>query len=392
MNKAQTVRTDDSTEQPQSPAEMTTNPSKPQQQPKEQWREEQIVAILYGNARGAMSGSMISIVLVSYVLSSHFTGWTIWMWCAVGLALNCTRWMLHRTYLHRPESHSTRAWLNWHRIFTFLSGSLYGSMAVLFFTSEEPLYQLMVIFLVGGMGAAAVGTHGVDLVTYRLFLYAGIIPMILRALAEQTQVHNALALLLLLMTAIMLRSAKQTRSIMLENIDMSFSLHYRATHDGLVGLLNRDEFQNLFEHTMQNQPPRALITAMIFIDLDNFKSLNDQYGHRAGDEALIGIGEIIRQAIRHDDIAARFGGDEFMILLRCEHVEDAHKVAEKIQAGLRAYVASQKHQNSQLGASIGIGYSRHHSIKYEALLVAADRACYQAKHQGKGKVCLQEVL
>jgi diguanylate cyclase (GGDEF)-like protein len=96
----------------------------------------------------------------------------------------------------------------------------------------------------------------------------------------------------------MLRAAEHYRNVMIENIEMTHSLHYRATHDGLVGLLNRDEFKNIFNSTATNT--HKITTSIIFIDLDNFKTLNDTFGHQAGDDALIKISDIIRSAaIRH---------------------------------------------------------------------------------------------
>jgi len=355
---------------------------------KEQWREEQIVAVLYRNARGAMVGSMVGIALVSYVLSSVFPFVPLLIWFVIGETLNIARWQAHRMYVDQPKRYSAHTWISIHRWFTLASGGMYGALTIFFFSSTEPLYQALVIFLVGGMAAAAVGTHGVDRITYQLFLFPSLIPLAVRSLIEFTEVHMTLAIMLVLLGAVMLRSAKQTREVMLENIDMSYSLHYRATHDGLVGLLNRDEFQNLF-HREITAGNTELTTAMMFIDLDNFKVLNDTYGHRAGDQALIKIGEIIRSSIRRSDIAARFGGDEFMILVQAEQLEDIQTIAQKIQNRLQAFQESTNRTTAPLGASIGISYTRRHKIDFDEMLLAADKACYEAKKAGKGQVVLQ---
>jgi diguanylate cyclase (GGDEF)-like protein len=357
---------------------------------RQKWRDQQIVAMLYGNARGAMSGSMINIALVSYVLSSIYPPVGLLVWFSCGQLLNIARWGVHTLYLKQPTRYETKTWLYLHRGFTFLSGSLYGVLAIFFFSSAEPLYQALVIFLVGGMGAAAVGTHGVDLITYRLFLFAGVIPLMTRSLMEQTEAHNALAFMLGLLAVIMLRAAKQTRDIMIENFDLSHSLKYRATHDGLVGLLNRDEFRNVFIDEVTTAPYSGETVSIIFIDLDNFKSLNDTCGHQAGDEALIEVGRIIRQSIRKSDIAARFGGDEFMILLRSDSVQDAIVVGEKILHTIQQFQQQLNQPGVNLGASVGIGFSARERIGFDELFETADRACYQAKNAGKGQVRVLE--
>ncbi len=358
---------------------------------KDQWREEQIVAVLYRNARGAMTGSMIGIALLAYVLSTVYPGFGIFIWFLVGEALNLARWLVHRRYMVSPKRYSPRTWMEIHRWFTLASGCMYGLLAVFFFSSTEPLYQALVTFLVGGMGAAAVGTHGADRITYHLFLFPSLIPLLGRAILEGTEVHTTLAIMLLLLGAVMLRSAKQTREILLENIDMSYSLHYRATHDGLVGLLNRDEFHNLFQREIAAAPKSNTLTAMMFIDLDNFKTLNDTYGHKAGDEALVEIGDIIRHSIRRSDIAARFGGDEFMILVQSEQLEDIRKIAEKILTRLDEFQQQSDRPQAPLGASIGICYGYNGNLEFETMLQTADKACYEAKRAGKGQIVMTEL-
>ncbi len=358
---------------------------------KQQWRQEQVVALLYGNAKGAIFGSVTNIAIVAFVLSNIYPNKELLTWFLVAQGLNAYRWWVLRNYTTKPEQYPTSSWLWQHRILTFASGCIYGLLAIFFFSPENPLYQMMIILLVAGMGAAAVGTHGMDMTTFRLFLYACIIPLQVRTLCEMTEAHITLAIMLMLLIAIMLRSAEQTKKIFMENIDMSYSLHYRATHDGLVGLLNRDEFQNLYLHETANYSKEKLITAMMFIDLDNFKTLNDTYGHQAGDDALVEIGEIIRASVRRSDIAARFGGDEFMVLIRSEHLHDVETVARNIMNRLKGFEETRPIENVKLGASIGISYTRNSDAPYDTMLRAADQACYRAKSKGKGIVELEEV-
>lgn len=340
-----------------------------------------------------MAGSVINIAIVTYVLSGIYPTISLLVWFFVGEILNLIRWGVHLGYVRHTNRFSTHTWLQLHRLFTGLSGCLYGVLAVFFFSSEYPLYQALVIFLVGGMGAAAVGTHSADRLTYLLFLLSSTIPLIIRSFLEYTEVHTTLSVMLCLLILIMLRSAKQTREILTDNFDMAYSLHYRATHDGLVGLLNRDEFQNIFakDALVNAASDSESVTSIIFIDLDNFKTLNDTFGHQAGDEALIKVGEIIRSSIRKSDIAARFGGDEFMILIRSASVEQAEMIAQKILNKIKAFQHELDHSDAILGASMGIGFSNAADVEFETLLKAADQACYKAKTEQRGSVCLQQV-
>lgn len=354
----------------------------------------QITQVLYKSAGGAIIGSVVNIALVAFVLSEVYPTISLLTWFCSGQILNLIRWFTLVQYNNSPQKYSAYTWLQLHRVLTFLSGALYGILAIFFLSSEIPIYQILVILLVGGMGAAAVGTHGVDNITFRSFLLAAILPLIGRCIYEDNHVYTTVALMLCLLIVIMIKSANHTQKIMLDNIRMSESLRYRATHDGLVGLLNREEFKRAFDKkTNANiKLNNNNLLSIIFIDLDNFKKLNDTLGHLEGDKALIEIGEIIRHCIRKTDIAARFGGDEFMILLESTSIDEPNLVAEKVLDRIQDFNNNMNHEfEPSLGASIGIGYSDDQEVSFSQLLQAADQACYKAKHAGKGKIFQKKV-
>lgn len=355
----------------------------------EQWREERVVSILYNNGIAAIAGSVINITIISSVLSNIYPTSKILIWFLAGAILNLIRYFLHKIYFQNNLRFTIHVWLLISRTFTSLSGFLYGLLPILFFSSDNQLYQMLVILLPAGMAAAAVGTHAIDLLTYRLFIFLAITPLVIVLFFEQTEAHLVTAAMLCLLMLIMLRAAVQYRNAMIENIELTHSLHYRATHDGLVGLLNRDEFKNIFSSTITAMNTHDKTTSIIFIDLDNFKILNDTFGHQVGDDALIKIGEIIRSTLRPSDTAARFGGDEFMLLIQSKTVEQAKIIAQKIIDEIAIFQLQFEH-SPELGASIGIGYSSDKQ-DYNDLLRAADQACYQAKANGKGSICLQEI-
>lgn len=365
---------------------------KNQQSLADQWYQEQVVKVLYSNVRGAILGSVLNIALVSFVLWSIFPTYGLLAWFTFGQLLNLLRLFVFIKYDNAPEALSIKSWLNIHRVLTIISGAMYGLLAFFFFSSEHPLHQILVILLSGGMGAAAVGTHSVDRITYQGFLFSAVIPLIIRSYLEYTEVHMIVSAMLCLLVLIMLRAANQSKKIMVDNIYMSQSLRYRATHDSLVDLLNREEFQKEFSRLISTKNKASHTLSLIFIDLDNFKTLNDTLGHQAGDDALVKISNIIRQCIRQTDIAARFGGDEFMILIESETIEQAKAIAEKVLLQIFHYQKEFESEQIKLGASIGIGYSSSNTCSFEKLLKAADKACYKAKNNGKGQFAIEQVI
>jgi diguanylate cyclase (GGDEF)-like protein len=157
---------------------------------------------------------------------------------------------------------------------------------------------------------------------------------------------------------------------------------HRALHDMLTGLPNRRLFLDRLEHASQRTTRSVAKPAVLFLDLDGFKRVNDSMGHAAGDELLIEVGERIRRSIRPGDTAARFGGDEFAVLVEdVSHPDEAVTVARRVMAALqRPFHVRQA--ELQVSASVGIALLRDPS---DDLMRNADLAMYQAKSLGKNR-------
>ncbi len=352
-----------------------------------QWRRRQIVRILYSKSPTAVAGSFAGITVISFVLTDVFPVYQLLIWFLCGLMVVILRLITYRKYRLHMDALPQNVWLWWFRVMTFFSGCLYGALSVFFF-SENALYQSLVIFLVAGMASGAVGSYAVDMETYSLFLFPSVVPLMITVVIEGERTHLALGILLGILVLFSMRTVRESNRVMEENFALNQSLRYRATHDSLVGLLNREEFENVFVERAYGKP---VTVAVLFIDLDNFKAINDMLGHQAGDKALQKIGEFIRGSVRSGDIAARIGGDEFVILLTSCTVKQAEVVATHILKKLSQYQDSLPSQHPKLSASIGIGYSVDEMVSYQAMLEAADTACYRIKQSGKGAYSSQRV-
>jgi diguanylate cyclase (GGDEF)-like protein/PAS domain S-box-containing protein len=159
------------------------------------------------------------------------------------------------------------------------------------------------------------------------------------------------------------------------------NLRNLATIDQLTGVYNRYAFERFLEKEINRAERYGTKFAVIMFDIDNFKQINDIYGHQAGDKALKEIVQVVKEHIRKADIFARWGGEEFMILVPIKNKSDAYKIAEKI----RKTVEDHNFRNiKHLTISIGISfYKEGDSIK--SLIRRADTALYEAKKTGKNK-------
>ncbi len=161
------------------------------------------------------------------------------------------------------------------------------------------------------------------------------------------------------------------------------ALELAATHDGLTGLPNRAHFMDLLRASLARLDRSGGSVAVMFSDLDGFKAVNDGLGHEAGDELLIEVGRRMQTCVRDTDVVARFGGDEFVMLL--DGIDDltvAQRVADRVMWAVERPVQLSS-GDGNVGASIGIAIASSSSVDAEALLADADAAMYRAKQLGK---------
>lgn len=164
---------------------------------------------------------------------------------------------------------------------------------------------------------------------------------------------------------------------------VAMELRDKATHDTLTGLPNRLLFHERLEHAIRNAFRRKQSVAVMFVDLDNFKRVNDAMGHAAGDMFLREIARRLTGAIRAIDTVARLGGDEFVVLVEdVDSTETAALIADKVLSVLMQPVAIGKEMVAS-GGSIGIALGPQDGDNCEALLQAADAALYDAKSAGR---------
>ncbi len=158
--------------------------------------------------------------------------------------------------------------------------------------------------------------------------------------------------------------------------------------DALTGLLNRRYIEARLSEEVKRSNRHGFPMSFMMIDVDHFKSYNDQYGHPAGDEALKLVGTVIRETLRGADVAARFGGEEFSILLPQTTREEAAAIGER----LRSNIAETRFEHSRVTTSIGIASCSAELCSAVDIVEAADKALYEAKHRGRNRVIAFEQM
>ncbi len=164
--------------------------------------------------------------------------------------------------------------------------------------------------------------------------------------------------------------------------------------DELTGLYNRRFLRKRLDEEMSRARRSQIPLAVVMLDLDHFKDVNDSYGHAMGDTVLCAVGEVLEKSLRHGDVFGRWGGEEFMVFLPGSDDEGALITAERLRSAIAEMDMSRVHQDLSMTASLGVSVFDASDIEMEAsgLIAQADRAMYASKENGRNQIHLHSQL
>ncbi|MBI3932743.1 MAG: diguanylate cyclase [Acidobacteria bacterium] len=175
-------------------------------------------------------------------------------------------------------------------------------------------------------------------------------------------------------------------ALALANLRLRESLRHQSIRDPLTGLFNRRYLEESAEGAVRRSLRSGRPIAVVMLDLDHFKALNDEHGHAAGDAVLQELGVLLLGLVRAGDIACRYGGEEFVLILPEASLSDAHGRAEGLRESVTQLQVRLPKGTARLTASLGVAALPEHGTAAEALLRAADAALYRAKAEGRNRV------
>lgn len=184
---------------------------------------------------------------------------------------------------------------------------------------------------------------------------------------------------------LLLHTVADQLAVAVNHAHLFAQMQQQALTDGLTGCYNRRQFEFQLERDLHHAVRNGQPLSLIMLDLDNFKNINDQAGHDAGDVALRMLADTLRAELRAGDTAARFGGDEFVMILPQADYEGAQLVAERLRKRIEETVVP---GFGQVTASFGVASFPAHASSRDTLVIAADRALYNSKDAGRNQVSL----
>ncbi len=328
----------------------------------------------------------------------------IYLWYAFFLIVTLSRTILVNIFLQsEPSSHDIELWKNLFTVGAFLSGASWGITGTPLLLPYAAPQQTPIMVILAGVCAGSVPAFAPIRNAALIFLIAALAPLIVCFAATQTSINlfliftfSAFFLFLILLTLKTHKMIKTSFQLQFENESLVISLSDAksklelansqlkndATHDPLTHVANRSLFESYFEDAIETAAKDHTILALLYLDLDGFKNVNDTYGHEAGDQLLLIVVARLKNILRDKDILSRLGGDELAILLeKMEDIQSIADVAERVREVVAEPIMLQENV-VQVHVSIGIAIYPTDGKESSTLLRVADRAMYYVKDHG----------
>jgi len=298
-----------------------------------------------------------------------------------------------------PSQTGISRWENQALITSTLSGLLWGFAGLFLFPSNDIAYQVFLAFVVSGMCAGAVTTLSAHTSASLPFIGLAITPVVLQFSTLGSSLGYAMAFMSSLFLIILLATSVRLNRTIMGALEMRYgrqvaeaTIQRQALHDALTNLPNRRLLFDRLRQELARSQRHQHLGAIMFLDLDHFKTINDSLGHLVGDEILIAVADRLKERLRDEDVIARLGGDEYVILVSevgntlGEVTSRTRLFAEELLALIRNPFDIKGH-TLHVTASIGIALFPLEHETPEGLLQQADMAMYQAKKEGRNSAC-----
>ena len=293
-------------------------------------------------------------------------------------------------YIHKQTYTPTKTLEKRFKIYSLLI-AMSVSFGIFFLTPPElPFHQAFLAMIVAGLSAGAVMALSFYQNLVRAYIIILVVPFALLMSVQGHTINILISLLMFLFVFMLLMFSKRFYDTILELIISQHALSIQAHYDHVTGLANRITLYDRLTLEVSRIKRHNNSAALLFLDMDNFKNINDSYGHNVGDEVLKEFSDKINALIRAEDTLARLGGDEFIILLsnldsnRDKVFQVTQKLSSKIHAKLDESINIQSNL-LKLSVSIGIEIIDANNLNINEIIKNADTAMYQAKANGKSQ-------
>jgi diguanylate cyclase (GGDEF)-like protein len=311
-------------------------------------------------------------------------------WLSILLTTTILRFFLVKTYLIIGDPNQITFWRKVFIAQATLGGGIWGLASILLLPGGTNSQQIIIIMVLAGISAGAVPFIASVLAASIIYSTLSLIPLIIYFIFLKQNADVLMALASSIFLIFLLVQGKKIHEMLANGLLLQFELHeakdsleYSATHDTLTKVANRNLFNKKFGQALESAKKKSTSVALIYLDLDHFKNVNDTYGHAYGDELLKAFVQRLQEIFKKEDTIARLGGDEFTVMIENIHNKsDIDKVINLIyKRGTEPILI--KNNEFLIQASIGSSIFPQDGLDSDSLLNFADTAMYAAKNNRK---------
>lgn len=361
----------------------------------------------------SLVGGLFTAFFYTYVLYGKVSSEVLLTWFALIALVYVIRWIV-TNFVFRLDITKVGNSYTWEKTYiagTLIAGLFWGVGSFYIFPENNALLSTVIVLTIGGLAAAASVNYAPSKYIGLAFNFPALLPLSFYFFTHVGDEYFYMGMLVLIFILVIFTSNKimheenvkgimfgikndaliddlKNKILKIEN--MSGEMTYQASHDLLTGLINRREFEKRLEQVITDVKHHKKNHVLCYLDLDEFKVVNDTCGHVAGDSLLKEITQLLENKIRSTDIIGRLGGDEFGLLLSLCEVEKAREIANELRESIKTFHFIWDGKVFELGVSIGLVEISENTGTLTDVLKAADSACYVAKDLGKNRIHVYE--
>ncbi len=370
--------------------------------------KEAVLLLYQGSVRAIPFNIVLASLLVLDLIYNRVPQFVLSLWILSIVLISLLRWVfcflcLKKKYFEKKIHQGLYIFL----FLTLFMGMTWGSCYLMTLPYLNELHEFIIILVLGGLCAGSIASLSIYLPAY----YAYILPMLVPVIVYNYSLMNfdraVLATMFLLFVVMVIVSAllnnrllNTTLKLFQEKESLISQLKIMSLTDSLTGLYNRRHFEEVLNSEFYRAKRNKYPLNLVLIDIDNFKVINDSFGHPHGDILLINLADVLTKSLRRStEIVFRLGGDEFAIIFINNSMEDTLSICKLIkknfQKNLLSYdkaIFNQPELLNKITLSMGVVHlSWEENLDLQQVISVVDKALYQAKNHGKNKIVLKEI-
>lgn len=348
--------------------------------------------------------SFIVALVLSYAVSDIVPHANIVTWDLLVLAIVVSRIVFYVKFLKvREQPFSGKQWKKAYLLLAFTSGVIWGASAFIIFPAGNPSLIALSVLVIASLSAATTVSHSALKMGPTAWAAPAMLLYVVRCFLEGFETYTVGFLIIVYLFAVLNYSFKHNTtiassvSLKFENLELldelrkaNDILRHASAIDGLTGLANRRRFDEVMDQEWRRALREQRPFSLIMLDIDHFKSYNDNYGHQAGDDCLKKVAAVVAGTVKRPaDLAARYGGEEFMVVLPDIDIRGAVELGEKLRIAVEVLGVPHAHSSAASVVTISVGAASlvpEHGMDPSHIIKLVDTALYAAKRSGRNRV------